>query len=50
MAQGRTAEGGHYVSWIKKSTGQWYKFDDDKVVHPAHQAKRRAHGLTEQGR
>jgi len=29
--QGRTAEGGHYVSWIKKPDGTWYKFDDDKV-------------------
>jgi ubiquitin C-terminal hydrolase len=33
LMQGRTAEGGHYVAWIKKSTGQWYKFDDDKVPH-----------------
>ena len=30
--QGRSADGGHYISWIKKDNGQWYKFDDDKVM------------------
>mmetsp|Transcript_48425 Transcript_48425/g.115238 ORF Transcript_48425/g.115238 Transcript_48425/m.115238 type:complete len:521 (-) Transcript_48425:159-1721(-) len=35
--QGRSADGGHYISWIKKegaskeASQTWYKFDDDKV-------------------
>jgi len=30
--QGRSADGGHYVAWIKKANKTWYKFDDDKVT------------------
>jgi ubiquitin carboxyl-terminal hydrolase 14 len=30
--QGRSADGGHYVAWIRKDSGTWYKFDDDKVT------------------
>ncbi|KXS18912.1 ubiquitin carboxyl-terminal hydrolase 14 [Gonapodya prolifera JEL478] len=29
---GRTAEGGHYIGWVRKGlTDDWFKFDDDKV-------------------
>ena len=30
--QGRTAEGGHYVAWIKKSAKKWLVFDDETVA------------------
>lgn len=30
--QGRTADSGHYVGWVKQDTGEWLKFDDDKVT------------------
>ncbi|EKX37851.1 hypothetical protein GUITHDRAFT_165362 [Guillardia theta CCMP2712] len=29
--KGRTADGGHYVAWIKKDSGKWFLFDDAKV-------------------
>jgi len=30
--KGRSADGGHYVAWIKeKKTKKWMKFDDDIV-------------------
>ena len=31
--QGRSADGGHYIAWVKESNDKWLKFDDDKV-HP----------------
>ena len=30
--QGRTAEGGHYVGWVKKSSKKWLVFDDETVA------------------
>lgn len=30
--QGRTAEGGHYVAWLKKSETEWLVYDDETVV------------------
>ncbi|EAL71762.1 ubiquitin domain-containing protein [Dictyostelium discoideum AX4] len=30
--QGRYAESGHYVAWVKKSENKWYKFDDRDVT------------------
>ena len=29
--KGNTADGGHYVAWIRKDDGTWYLFDDHKV-------------------
>ncbi|KAI0560098.1 Ubiquitinyl hydrolase 1 [Gracilaria domingensis] len=29
--QGRAADAGHYVAWVKDAGSKWYKFDDDKV-------------------
>ena len=29
--QGDSADGGHYVAWIRKDDGKWFLFDDDKV-------------------
>ena len=29
--KGNAADGGHYVTWIRKDDGTWYLFDDDKV-------------------
>ena len=29
--QGRTADSGHYVAWVKDSGKKWWKFDDEKV-------------------
>ena len=30
--QGRTAEGGHYVAWVKKDRKKWLVFDDETVA------------------
>ena len=30
--QGRTAEGGHYVAWVKKDPKKWLVFDDETVA------------------
>jgi len=30
--QGRTAEGGHYVGWVKKDSKKWLVFDDETVA------------------
>ena len=30
--QGRTAEGGHYVAWVKKDKKKWLVFDDETVA------------------
>jgi len=27
--KGRSADSGHYVSWIKQDDGQWVEFDDE---------------------
>merc|ERR1719181_188584 len=38
--QGRTAEGGHYVAWIKKDSKTWLVFDDETVAEfPAERIK-----------
>jgi len=38
--QGRTAEGGHYVAWIKKDAKTWLVFDDETVAEfPADRIK-----------
>mmetsp|Transcript_56951 Transcript_56951/g.83558 ORF Transcript_56951/g.83558 Transcript_56951/m.83558 type:complete len:513 (-) Transcript_56951:587-2125(-) len=29
--KGDSADGGHYVAWIRKDDGKWFLFDDDKV-------------------
>lgn len=29
---GRSADSGHYISWIKDDKGNWWKMDDDKVT------------------
>jgi len=29
--QGRSADSGHYISWILDRKDRWYKLDDDKV-------------------
>ena len=30
--QGRTAEGGHYVAWVKRDSKKWHVFDDETVA------------------
>jgi len=30
--QGRTAEGGHYVAWVKRDSKKWLVFDDEVVA------------------
>jgi ubiquitin carboxyl-terminal hydrolase 14 len=38
--QGRTAEGGHYVAWVKKDKTKWLVFDDETVAEfPADRIK-----------
>jgi len=38
--QGRTAEGGHYVAWVKKDHETWLVFDDETVAEfPADRIK-----------
>ena len=44
--QGRDADGGHYVSWVRQDGDNWICFDDDKVsaVGPADIKKLVGHG------
>eukprot|EP00887_Chlorella_sp_A99_P004167 scaffold23.g4167.t1 len=30
--KGRSADSGHYVSWVKQEDGQWIQFDDEAMV------------------
>jgi ubiquitin carboxyl-terminal hydrolase 14 len=30
--KGRSADSGHYVSWVKQNDGQWVQFDDDNMI------------------
>jgi hypothetical protein len=30
--KGRSADSGHYVSWVRQEDGQWVQFDDDKMI------------------
>lgn len=30
--KGRSADSGHYVSWVKQTDGQWIQFDDDNMI------------------
>ena len=30
--KGRSADSGHYVSWVKQKDGKWIQFDDDKMI------------------
>jgi len=42
--QGRTADGGHYVAWIKWKGEQWLLFDDDRVREVTEQNIRELYG------
>eukprot|EP00193_Tetraselmis_chui_P007561 CAMPEP_0177763400 /NCGR_PEP_ID=MMETSP0491_2-20121128/6851_1 /TAXON_ID=63592 /ORGANISM="Tetraselmis chuii, Strain PLY429" /LENGTH=464 /DNA_ID=CAMNT_0019279505 /DNA_START=80 /DNA_END=1474 /DNA_ORIENTATION=+ len=30
--KGRSADSGHYVSWVKQADGKWVEFDDDNLI------------------
>lgn len=30
--KGRSADSGHYVSWVKEEDGQWINFDDELII------------------
>lgn len=30
--KGRDADSGHYIGWVKQASGEWCKFDDEKVT------------------
>ena len=30
--KGRSADSGHYVSWVKQDDGSWIQFDDDQLI------------------
>lgn len=30
--KGRSADSGHYVSWVKQSDSTWIQFDDDQLI------------------
>lgn len=30
--KGRSADSGHYVSWVKQQDGSWVLFDDDELI------------------
>lgn len=30
--KGRSADSGHYVSWVKQSDNSWIQFDDDQLI------------------
>jgi len=30
--KGRSADSGHYVSWVKRDDGSWTEFDDEKPI------------------
>lgn len=43
--QGRAADAGHYVAWVKDVGDKWFKFDDDKVsVHSEEEVKKLSGG------
>lgn len=43
--QGRAADAGHYVAWVKDEGTRWFKFDDDKVsVHTEEEVKKLSGG------
>lgn len=43
--QGRAADAGHYVAWVKDKGERWFKFDDDKVtVHTEDEVKKLSGG------
>lgn len=42
--QGRTAEGGHYVAWIKRSESKWLVFDDETVAEVDAERVKELHG------
>lgn len=43
--QGRAADSGHYVAWVKDKGTAWLKYDDDKVsVHSEEEVKRLSGG------
>jgi ubiquitin carboxyl-terminal hydrolase 14 len=43
--QGRAADAGHYVAWVKDIGTTWYKYDDDKVsVHTEEDVKKLSGG------
>ena len=42
--QGRTAEGGHYVAWVKKDHKKWLVFDDGTVAEVDSERIKELHG------
>jgi len=42
--QGRTAEGGHYVAWVKKDAQKWLVFDDETVAEVDAERIKELHG------
>jgi len=42
--QGRTAEGGHYVAWVKKDAKKWLVFDDETVAEVDAERIKELHG------
>jgi ubiquitin carboxyl-terminal hydrolase 14 len=30
--KGRSADSGHYVSWVKQADGTWIQFDDEELI------------------
>ncbi len=43
--QGRAADAGHYVAWVKDKGASWFKYDDDKVsVHTEEDVKKLSGG------
>lgn len=43
--QGRAADAGHYVAWVKDVDTRWYKFDDSKVsTHTEEEVKKLSGG------
>jgi len=42
--QGRTAEGGHYVAWVKQSAKKWLVFDDETVAEVDAERIKELHG------
>jgi len=42
--QGRTAEGGHYVAWVKRDSKKWLVFDDETVAEVDAERIKELHG------
>mmetsp|Transcript_18939 Transcript_18939/g.55597 ORF Transcript_18939/g.55597 Transcript_18939/m.55597 type:complete len:165 (+) Transcript_18939:2-496(+) len=42
--EGRTAEGGHYVAWVKQEDGGWLVFDDETVARVTADKIKKLHG------